>query len=561
MRVFLSAVLFITALAPFASSQSELNLDSLRRIPILDGGRTKPLETFAGESMEVITGRWHFEKTDPLYLMLSFMTYNWMDKDIVRIEYYDLKTELGLNPREDLFSIDELSANGRLRELADQVFAKSQAEQDLSGLETEVGKLMHQINTFQDIVSGEGITIVPDVPGKDYEDELTLIQWSSIMNPQGYSEEETQQLTDTFRSMLIAFKEKDASTFAAMSSSLKDQLSVLNPNPIIYPTETQIEREIFYNNFKPYQKAMIVYLIAFTLFLIGLQVKSPLIYWSAIGSAGIGFLIHTYGMLVRSLIAGRPPVSNMYETVIYVGWAIVMIALIFELIQRKRWLGLTGSLVSVGMLIMANMMPFDPNIEPLVPVLRSNYWLIVHVMTIVYSYGAFALAMGLAHVVLILYLYFSHKQNLIRELNLFLYRSIQVGVVLLAAGTILGGVWAAESWGRFWGWDPKETWSLISLMGYMAILHARFAGWLRDFGIAFFSILAFQLIIFTWYGVNFILATGLHSYGFGAGGGTYVAGYLGLEVLFLSFIGWKYYTMQAMNSVSSAGTGEIASGS
>ena len=114
-----------------------------------------------------------------------------------------------------------------------------------------------------------------------------------------------------------------------------------------------------------------------------------------------------------------------------------------------------------------------------------------------------------------------------------------MGVILLAAGTILGGVWANESWGRFWGWDPKETWALISLLGYLALLHARFIGWVKDFGLAVGAVLCFMLIVMTWYGVNFVLGRGLHSYGFGAGGGQWITLYLIAEFVYLSLARWK----------------------
>lgn len=125
------------------------------------------------------------------------------------------------------------------------------------------------------------------------------------------------------------------------------------------------------------------------------------------------------------------------------------------------------------------------------------------------------------------------KKSVSKELHQSLYRSIQVGVLLLAAGTILGGVWANYSWGRFWGWDPKEVWALIALLGYLALLHGRYAGWVTKFSLATGAIIAFQCVLMAWYGVNFVLGAGLHSYGFGGGGVRYVATYVLLEVLFV----------------------------
>ena len=120
---------------------------------------------------------------------------------------------------------------------------------------------------------------------------------------------------------------------------------------------------------------------------------------------------------------------------------------------------------------------------------------------------------------------------LLKTLSLFLYRALQVGTLFLAVGTMLGGVWASYSWGRFWGWDPKETWALIALLGYLAVLHGRFVGWIRDFGMAVGSLLGFLLVLMAWYGVNFVLGTGLHSYGFGSGGYGYVGGFVAFELL------------------------------
>jgi cytochrome c biogenesis factor len=154
-------------------------------------------------------------------------------------------------------------------------------------------------------------------------------------------------------------------------------------------------------------------------------------------------------------------------------------------------------------------------------------------MTITLSYAAFALAMGIGNITLGYYLLRNGDQNIISALTRFTYRAIQVGVLLLATGTILGGVWADYSWGRFWGWDPKEVWALVALLGYLAVLHARYAGWVRSFGLAALSVLCFSLIIMAWYGVNYVLGAGLHSYGFGGGGQAYVLSAIVLQAIFV----------------------------
>jgi ABC-type transport system involved in cytochrome c biogenesis permease subunit len=257
---------------------------------------------------------------------------------------------------------------------------------------------------------------------------------------------------------------------------------------------------------------------------------------------GAAFGIHIYGFVLRCMIAGRPPVTNMYESVIWVSFGVVLFAIIFELVYKARYYAVAASALATLLLVVADSVPsiLDPAIDPLVPVLRSNYWLTIHVLTITLSYAAFALALGVGNFSLGYYIFKPQAKEKVSQLNYFLYRSIQVGVVLLAAGTILGGVWANASWGRFWGWDPKEVWALIALLGYLVILHGRYAGWLRGFGLAVGSILAFLLVLMAWYGVNFILGVGLHSYGFSSGGAKGMAFFVGVELLWVAFAAFRY---------------------
>jgi cytochrome c biogenesis factor len=140
--------------------------------------------------------------------------------------------------------------------------------------------------------------------------------------------------------------------------------------------------------------------------------------------------------------------------------------------------------------------------------------------------------MGIANITLGYYLVRSSNQAAIGALTRFTYKAIQVGVLLLAAGVILGGVWADYSWGRFWGWDPKEVWALVALLGYLCVLHARFAGWVGQRGLAALSVACFALVVMAWYGVNFVLGAGLHSYGFGGGGQGWVYSAVGIELAY-----------------------------
>lgn len=546
-RLFLLVVAGMLLASSLGAIEPAKNIDfrSVRDIPILDGGRIKPLDSFAGETLREITGRWNFQHCDPLAYLFSFMTSeDWFQAPIVRVDYLPLKEILGVDASVNYLSYAQISSNPHFQEWIGQVSQKTDNNNKLSRLENEIAKIYHKLMLLQDVQQKKTLTLVPqshdsmEAKGLTVK-QMTETEWLTLDQIQGYPEDAQQKLKTTFANLLEAVKADSAANFEANALQFKEQLAKLNPS--LYPPAIDISREITYNHARPFLNAWIYYLLAFLLFLFSFYFqKNRVLYWMSMAVCLVGFSYNSWGLILRSLVSHRPPVSNMYESVIFVGWGIILFAVIFELIYRERWFAAIASILGVVTLIMADFLPFDSNIEPLVPVLRSNYWLTNHVLTITLSYSAFALAMGLAHINLGIYFYRPNRRDLLRTLSLFLYRVLQVGTVLLAAGTILGGVWAAESWGRFWGWDPKETWALISLLGYMAILHARRANWIADFGTALCSVIGFWLILMTWYGVNFVLATGLHSYGFGSGGGIFILEYMVLEILFLIGVAYKY---------------------
>jgi ABC-type transport system involved in cytochrome c biogenesis permease subunit len=299
------------------------------------------------------------------------------------------------------------------------------------------------------------------------------------------------------------------------------------------PGTDLVNLEMSFNRIQPFKWAWVIMLTSVVCFLTSLAVESRVAY--ALGFityfASLGFQV--FGLFVRIVLAGRPPVSNMYETVIWVAFMSSVFAVVLEAIYRRKVIALAGALVSTFGLVLADQLPLvlDPKISPLVPVLRSNYWLTIHVLTEVSSYAGGALAWALGNIALVLLVFGRARPETLKTLSLYTYKAMQIAVLLLAAGTFLGGWWAADSWGRFWGWDPKEVWALIALVCYVVPLHMRFIGWVKDFGLAVSAVVCFASIVMSWYGVNFVLGAGLHSYGFGGGGPWWVfwAGLLNLE--------------------------------
>ncbi|MCA9414898.1 MAG: cytochrome c biogenesis protein CcsA [Candidatus Omnitrophica bacterium] len=542
----LLALAFAAFLPQSLQAAEEKNLDYsvIEKIPVFHEDRAKPLDTFARETMRLVAGREKWRnpkegddrlKREPMTNLLSmlFEADEWRDIPVIHIDKANVKEILGMDGKAEWITYEGLKNNPGFKSVIEDIRKKHRESEDgkpkLTPVERKVSDLNGVLNRMDSVFYGTAFTVVPvehnGVPG-----------WLSLqeMADSGQDEELRTQLAG----LMTSFQQGDKTEFLRTSKDLARNLREKGHDH--YPSMGILEKEITYNEMKPFRISWEFLLVAAILFGVSMGIASRITYFGGWAMFLIGFGFAGYGLLLRVMVAGRPPVSNMYESVVYMGWGVLLFAGIFEAVYRQRIFGLCGSVMGIIVLIMADMLPFDPEISPLVPVLRSNYWLIIHVMTIVISYSAFALAMVIAHFSLGYYLFAPHKRSLIRTINSFVYRSIQLGVLLLAAGTILGGVWANESWGRFWGWDPKETWAFISLMGYLALLHARFAGLVGAFGTAVGSILGFQLILMTWYGVNFVLAAGLHSYGFGAGGSGYIITYLAIEGVFLALVAFRY---------------------
>jgi cytochrome c-type biogenesis protein CcsB len=325
-----------------------------------------------------------------------------------------------------------------------------------------------------------------------------------------------------FQALRMSLKDNDYKNSDNLLESIKGFQKKFGSNVLI--SENRVNAEILYNKYDIFKKLFSWYLYAGLLLFLFLIIqifinKRWVNYISNTFKIVIVFLfgLHTLGLIGRWFISGHAPWSDAYESMIYVAWATMFFGLIFG---RKSSLTIaTTAFVSSMVLMIAHWNWMDPAIANLQPVLNS-YWLMIHVAVIVGSYGPFALSTITGVVCLFLIILTTNKNKKkidlnIKELTIINELSITVGLVMLTIGNFLGGMWANESWGRYWGWDPKETWALISIMIYAFVLHMRLIPALR--GRWFFNlmtIVAFSSIMMTYFGVNFYL-TGLHSYASG----------------------------------------------
>lgn len=335
-----------------------------------------------------------------------------------------------------------------------------------------------------------------------------------------------------YQQLKEAYRQQDTKQLSSLLEEGYKQIAgvaflKLKGKSLTYPTTLQLNAEsLLYR----YPWLLICTALYFLSFICGILFKKPVYLIFAFGA----FALHTLILAIRCFVLERPPVSNMFETVIYVPWVAMTGGMILQAISRDRKLILSASLVNVLLLLLLEATQLNNRLDNVQAVLDSQYWLLIHVLMVVGSYGMFALAGVLGHLYLINRIVAGKETEKTRMQGRQVLQAIYLGTSLLIPGTILGGVWAAESWGRFWDWDPKESWAFISSCVYLIWIHAYRFNHIRYDGLAAGSIIGLMAISFTWYGVNYILGTGLHSYGFGSGGEGYYYLYLACEAIFLS---------------------------
>lgn len=518
--------------------------EAIKSLPVQNGGRIKPYDSYARETLELLYGRSEYKrpsdgKKEPAsYIVMSFLLSpdSWAKIPLFEINNLEIKKLLKLNAENKHFAPEDIFNNENLSQLMQQLTDKRENKEKLDPYFQAVQRLENQIYTFNEIVTGKHLHLVPKPV------EANSDQWLSLAEMPEPNRKQFIEISTNFAKFLGQKEKGEGVEQAGLNfdeSVNKFRANLKTEFGDRYEDTSRINSEVFYNTIHFFRLTYIMYLLAAVILLYSwIQNVGKLnkVVWSL---ALIGFILHSVGFGYRVYLAGRPPVTNMYETVVWVSWGVILFSMILEKIYKYKSILFAGLVVGVFSMVVADMAPavLDPSLQPLEAVLRSSYWLIIHVMTITISYSAFFLAFGLGDIGLLYYLLDEKKyQEQIRNISTAIYRAMQIGVAFLTPGIILGGIWADYSWGRFWGWDPKETWALIVLLGYIIILHMKLIKWIENFGMIISAILAFNLVIMAWYGVNFILGAGLHSYGFGAGGVEYVSVFVALHLLVVLFV-------------------------
>ncbi len=525
-------VLMLASGAVHAAEQPLLPVDSsLRTIAIQHRGRVKPLDSFARETLRSMTGADRVGRQDPLETVLSIVAEpdRWQTVPLIQVPFRPLREALGMDSKTPRISYQDLVASRKLMRLLPAIMDKEQRNEKLSMFDQEALDVYQRFVALSGLLEGD-LHLVPTASPAEPV-------WGTVGQPGDYPEaiqadlqKTWTQLLDELRDVRSGQRGRIERAAAALASRLR------SVNLSVYPSVWRLQTEVSYNRHAPFRSARLLYFLAALALMAGLATGRRTVTHLGQYLFGVALLFHGNGILLRVTLGGRPPVSNFYETMLWLPLVGVVIALLTEWRLRVRYLSMAAAVLAGIMLTLAEVVPLDSSIAPVVAVLRSNFWLTIHVLTIVASYGALALAAVLAHIYSTLFLR-RRDHAALPSLDTALYRVLQVGVVLLAAGIMLGAVWANASWGRYWGWDPKETWALITLLWFLALLHGRLTGWLQGVGMALATVGGFLLLLMTYYGVSFYLV-GLHSYAGGHAKPLPVAlvAYLAAELAFLAWV-------------------------
>ena len=488
------------------------------------GGRMKPINTFSSELLRKVSHSDTFKgmNSDQAFLSMTQYASAWIQIPVIYIKTSNdsIRKIIGIDAKAEFapfVSFFDAKGNYKLTPYLEEAFKSANPNQfEKDFIETD-----KKVNLLESALSGRILKIfpIPNDPNNKWISYLELNESGMKGMDATYTKSILPLYFGTLSNAVTTNDYKSANELLASLNGFQKKFG-----SSVMPTDDKIDLEIAYNKYDVFKKLPYWYITAAIIMLLLCIVdifKTRKSLRIAINTAhvaiGILFGLHTLGLIARWLISGHAPWSNAYESIIYVAWATMFFGLAFD---RKSKLTVASSAFITAMILMAAYMNWiDPEIANLQPVLNS-YWLMIHVAVIVASYGPFALGMILGLVSLVLILFTNEKNKAKMELNIqeLTYineLALTVGLIMLTIGNFLGGQWANESWGRYWGWDPKETWALISIFVYAFVIHARFVPALRGKWIFnVLSMLAFISILFTYYGVNFHLV-GLHSYASG----------------------------------------------
>ena len=423
---------------------------------------------------------------------------------------YDPETaeKLHIEPGQFASYAHIMSHRGSLFNVSQNILTKS--EESWTENEREVALLLYNLQQTSLDEFAKALKIIP--PAKDDTTGLWISPWELLDGRE--IEPHQDRIMKSMEAYLLARYEKNS---ISMDNALKSYKTGLLSSPGDRVKFSILEKETWLNKANLFTLSLVFYLFGFILLGISWMVQPILLKNVAYGSLISGFMLHTYGIYLRMVIMSRPPISTLYETVIFVGFVIVLLSVVIEYL-RKDGLGVFIGSVSGSMLhyVGFGYAADGDTLEMLVAVLNSNFWLATHVTTIILGYGTSLMAGLIGHLYLIEKIRVPNNSKRLKSIYDNMFGVTLIALFFTLFGTILGGIWADQSWGRFWGWDPKENGALLIVLWQLMMVHMRLSGLAKADRFALGMVLNNIVVIMAWFGVN-LLSIGLHSYGFASG--------------------------------------------
>jgi ABC-type transport system involved in cytochrome c biogenesis permease subunit len=576
--VGVTILFFWIVMLPPTDSAADWHFHDFGRLPVLDNGRYKPLDTVARNTLMVLTHRQSYahvdektEKTERISAnkwMLDVMTsptnpdlarllpkgsemHPAWDYKVFRIENDQLITRLDLKMRDGLrYSFNELLPKFEfIREQAERV--DETPAKDRSLFDSKLYELANHLRMF---LASANLGSPRVVPGAEADEPWEAIQSAArnISNRQNGGLPASAEASDTLRfylQLLMLYDKGDKEAKIEFNDTLSNHLAALEKqSPALM---RKIGLEVFLNDFAPFLWCWWVYVAIAVLGAASWFSTSwsPQLRRAAFWSMGVTFVVHTASIILRMYLSGKPPVTNLYSSAIFIGWGCVLGCLISEYLYRNAIATVVGSVTGFGTLIIAHFLSLEGDtMQPLVAVLDTNFWLATHVTCVTLGYTTAIVAgfMGIAYIGLGMFT--DHlRGETSTNLSRATYGVLCAGMFLSFVGTVLGGLWADYSWGRFWGWDPKENGALLIVIWIALILHARWGGMVKARGIAVLSVIGIIVTGWSWFGTNF-LGIGKHAYG--GSKGTAMMILVGIDAVILGIAGLGLFPLEMWKSFS-----------
>jgi len=488
-----------------------------------NNGRMKPIDSLTRDILHKLARKDDFIGMNPNQVILGMLTRPdvWQNLKMLKITTPKLKKELGLEADTKYVAFSEMFTDDggyKLKTLINKVNSINANERGT--FEKDVLRLDERLNIAYMVYYGYLFNIFPQP--SEGQKLATSTKWFNPVDAMSKFDEKdskiVRMLVGGFIDNLVAQKYEESSKFLSLISQYQNKVG-----KNVIPEQSIVDSEIMFNKAGIFPKITLAYvLVGIVIFFVSFltvfnkqwySTKVNMVFFIILASL---FAIHTFGMGQRWYISGHAPWSNTYESLVYIAWSAMFAGLFFF---RKSLMALSATVIMAGIFMFtAHLSGIDPQITNLVPVLKS-YWLTIHVSIITGSYGFLAIGAMLGFMSLILFVFRDkakpHIDDTIKHITAINEAALILGLAALVVGNFLGGVWANESWGRYWGWDPKETWAYIAIITYVIVLHLRMIPKLNTpyiFAVA--STLAFATILMTYFGVNFYLS-GMHSYATG----------------------------------------------